>query len=160
MYKCSNCNYTAYDATNFCTHCGAPMQYVQPTPVQPNTYISSNNQTAAVYYTQARNVPLAKKIVGMILSINAFILSIVAFIYTLLLTALDGAVGFVFFLIYGAFSFPPAIIGFCMSNSNISAGDTSKMSSMGKIFGLISIIILFLCAFIGLSGLCSSLLLY
>lgn len=134
MNICPNCNLNIETATNFCPRCGADIRPAQ-NPVQPN-YV--NQVTYSPYPVEKPN--LAKKIVGMALSIFGFAFSIIIAIMSLATLALPGA-SFGITLVYSIFSLPGSIIGFNFSNEARNLGDQSKLSSTGKSLGLAGIII-------------------
>ena len=134
MNICPNCNLNIETPTNFCPRCGADVRPTQ-NPVQPN-YV--NQVTYSPYPVEKPN--LAKKIVGMALSIFGFAFSIIIAIMSLATLALPEA-SFGITLVYSIFSLPGSIIGFNFSNEARNLGDQSKLSSTGKSLGLAGIII-------------------
>lgn len=142
MSKCPNCNYTSDGDILYCPMCGAKIIKEEPVFTPPVEPISYN-------YVAHQKPNLAKKIVGMALSIEAFAVSIIAFFYVVMFGAIEGEAGFITAFIFGIINFPPAIIGLTMSNKNRELGDTSVFSRLGKIFGIISVILVSFTLFIG-----------
>lgn len=161
MYKCTNCNYSTDEVANFCPQCGTQLVEEKPVceaPVEQVTYIQPEAVQQVQYYPMPEPVKkpsLAKKIVGMALSIESFIVSIISVLYAIIFTALDGTVGFTTALTFAIFDLPPAIIGLVMSLRCINQGDRSVMSRLGKIFGIIAIALTALSILIGFVGLFS-----
>lgn len=128
MYICQKCNYSSETSSNFCPLCGNPMISHNPT-----------------YTTTAPKSYLAKKITGMVLSLNCFILAVIAGVYSLILAIIPDEVavasGLVITVYFALFGLPGSIIGLIFSNQVRNLGDTSRMSSSGKGLGLAGIII-------------------
>ncbi len=122
MFKCPKCGYLFENYIQFCPCCG--LRIVLADDSAP------------------KKVHLAKKIVGMALSIWAFIFAIICSLYTFIFSLIDGDVGITLSIVYSFFAVPPAIVGLVMSSSNMSNGDTSVFSRLGKIFGMITLIIM------------------
>lgn len=139
MYICQKCNYTSESPQNFCTLCGNQMVAVEAKTPQPDY----------IYPTPAQKPSLAKKIVGMALSIEGFIGAIVTAIYDFIFLiavlgsgeAIVGAVTITFTFIMSLIILPFAIIGLAFSNKARNLGDTSIFSRLGKTFGIAAIII-------------------
>ena len=159
MYICTKCNNTSDEAINYCPICGTKMQEVVLNSIEPVAPTYAEPQVPAyaspeIYYTPApiEKPSLAKKIVGMVLSIVSFSMSALTSLYVLmfLLSALDGEsdmgiVSMVFTVIMAMFILPGSIIGISFSSKARNLGDTSKMSGVGKGLGLAGIIILAVC---------------
>ncbi len=141
MKICTNCrNVTNDDNMNFCPLCGAPLAALQPAP-QPEV-----NQ----FYAE-ENYPkpsLGLKIAAMVLSITGFSCLFLGFFYTLIGLTEEG-VAFGMALTFSLFFLPLCIVGMVLSNKCQNAGDNSAFSRLGKIFGLIGIIIAAVSMFIG-----------
>lgn len=147
MKICTNCrNVTSDDNMNFCALCGAPLTALQPAP-QPEI-----NQ----YYPE-QNFPkpsLGLKIAAMALSISGFSFLILGFFYTLIGLVEEG-MAFGMAVAFSLFFLPLCIVGMALSNKCQNAGDNSAFSRVGKILGLIGIIIAGISLFIGFISLAS-----
>lgn len=161
MYKCTNCNYSTDEVANFCPQCGTQLVEEKPVceaPVEQVTYIQPEAVQQVQYYPMPEPVKkpsLAKKIVGMALSIESFAVSIFALLYTIMFTAIEGVAGFAMAITFAICDLPPAIIGLVMSLGCINLGDRSVMSRLGKIFGIIAIALTALTLLIGFVSLFS-----
>jgi hypothetical protein len=127
----------------------------QPAEVQtPDTYqnpvVFQNN----VIVTQPIPKPsLVKKIIGMALSIEGFVMAIITVLYSFIfiMAAIGtgepemGMVALVFTFIMAIIGLPGSIIGLVFSNKARNAGDTSAMSRIGKALGLAGIIVFAAC---------------
>lgn len=153
MYKCPNCDFKTSDAVNYCPQCGSKTVFEEPVnvsaPVEQITYAESVD-TVIVEPAPVKRVHLAKKIVGMALSAGAFIFAIIATLYTTIFSVVDGTTGFILGIVYAIMGLPPAIVGLTMSKNNANNGDTSVFSRLGKIFGIISIVLLGIGFIVGL----------
>ena len=171
MYQCTKCKHTVEYTTNYCPICGAEtvqVEYVvvsapqaptsapepqvicqpEPTPApQPNYYYAQPVQAP-----QQKKPHIAKKIVGMALSIEGFLLAVVYFFYVVFFEAFDPGMGAVMAFFGMMLTFPMSIVGLAMSNSCRNAGDTSKMTQVGKVLGIIGIGIAALYLVIGCAG--------
>lgn len=169
MYVCQNCNFESEKQINFCPQCGseviketvpvaeavvskaaapaetAPVANVHTAPVQPTPEI----------YTEppvVKKPNLAKKIVGMALSIEGFAGSIVAALYGFIGLLADAiimgsaqapaGVGFLMIFYFAIFTLPFSIVGLVFSNEARSLGDTSAFSRVGRALGIAGIIII------------------
>lgn len=161
MYICPRCNTQSEVPANFCPTCGAAMVMAatqQPdapeqTAVQQTT--PSYNPTTYTYppYQQPANRPSkAKAIVSMSLSAAGLLFAFLGFIYTSIFMAVEPEAGLVMAIVFGIFSLPLSIIGLCMASSVRRAGDTTVFSKLGRIFGIIGIIMAGLSMFIGFIG--------
>ncbi len=154
MYICPNCNAKTEEAVNFCSKCGTQMVYAEPQPIEPQP-VAPQYQPAQAYQpvpAPVKKPHIAVKIVSMALSIEGFICAILGALYTLI-GLIEPAVAFLFSLIFGMVSLPFSIIGLCLGSKCTNAGDTSVFSRLGKIFGLIGIIVAGVSLFIGLISL-------
>ncbi len=170
MYTCSKCDFKTETAINYCPECGGTMVYVQPAAQQsaeptyaPPTYsqpayTQHSSNTYAPYQdvyttpTAPKKPHLAFKIVSMALSIGGFVLALVTFFYTLF-GLIEPPVAFVFSFIFSIFYSPLSIVGLILSNKCQNAGDNSAFSKVGKILGLIGVIIYGVSLFIGVMSL-------
>lgn len=157
MNKCTNCGYATESNINFCPTCGGKIVPEAPAYTEPQTPTYTNITPVYQPYTPPRpQVSKAKKIVGMALSIAGFIFSLLALIYGLLYGLIMGAAGVFMAFYLSAFSLPLCAVGLAFSRSAINLGDTSAFSRLGKIFGLIGIILscvaMFLSFIMGVSG--------
>lgn len=118
MFKCPRCGGYIQNMIDFCPYCGTHFRY--HSHQKPN---------------------IAKRIVGMALSTYAFASSIFYLFYTLMLTATTGGDGFVTGIILAMVTLPPAIIGLVFSTGCINQGDSSALCKLGKVFGIISIVL-------------------
>ena len=128
----------------------AQPQYEQPqyqAPVQPQ-YTQYNQQYAAPVTTGPAK---AKVIIGMVLSIVGIAMAAICFFtYFSNLDYNGGAYAFGYAIGFSIFSFPAALVGLIMSNGNRNEGDTSAMSKIGKILGLVGVILSGVTLFIAL----------
>lgn len=127
--------------------------YTQPvTPPQP-TYVQPQQP---VYYqgtVAPQNQPsMALKIVSMVLSIVGLIFAAYGSLYTLIGLEEEG-MAFGMALAFGLFFSPLSIVGLCLGSKCQSAGDTSVFSRLGKILGLVGLIVAGVNLFIGIIGL-------
>lgn len=122
MFKCPQCGYVFENYVQFCPCCGLRIVLADnPAP---------------------KKVHLARKIVSMALSIGAFVFAIICSLYTFIFSIVDGDVGIALSIVYSFMAVPPAIVGLVMSVGNIRNGDRSVFSRLGKIFGMITPIIM------------------
>lgn len=153
MYICKNCNHTSETMLNFCPICGNAMVLEQPAEVQtPDTYqnpVVFQNNVIVNQPEPAKKPNLAKKIIGMALSIEGFVMAIITVLYSFIfiMAAIGtgepemGMVALVFTFIMAIIGLPGSIIGLVFSNKARNAGDTSAMSRVGKGLGLAGIIV-------------------
>lgn len=132
-------NEPAVNAPTYSQPANTPSVEYKPV-YQPATYEVPNYPRND--YNEPKKPHLAKKIVGMALSIGGFIFAIIASLYTIIFSAMDGLTGFILGIVYAIIGLPPAIIGLTMSAKNAKLGDTSAFSRLGKIFGIIAIVLL------------------
>ena len=144
---------------NFCPRCGSKMTHneyaapaetaapVQPTytePVQPTYYNPVSYSPAPV------NKPnLAKKIVGMSLSIEGFVMAMFTALFSLVAfdeSSVEMAFGMTMY--FSLFGMPGSIIGFIFSNAARNSGDTSSLSRVGRSLGLAGIIVMGISLFV------------
>ena len=146
MKICTVCKKTANDNMNFCATCGAPLAILQQEPqAQQNTYYQ------APVYNQNK-APLGLKISAMVLSISGFACLVLGFFYTLF-GLIEEGLAFGMSFAFALFFLPLCIVGFALSSKCQNAGDTSAFSRVGKILGLIGIIISAVSLFIGIVSL-------
>lgn len=144
MRICPNCNHKGEDNMNFCPLCGSQMSYVQPT-YEP--------QPTGFYPTPAPKKPhLALKIVSMSLSIYGAVMMTLGLLYTLIGLAEEG-MAFGMSFAFALFSLPMSIVGLCLASKCRDAGDTSAFSRVGKILGIVGIILSAVSLFIGFCSL-------
>ncbi len=106
----------------------------QPTPAPQSYYYAPTPEPA-------KKPHLAKKIVGMALSIEGFAAAIVCCIYTFLLEAMEPGAGAFMAVFVTIPCLPISIIGLALSNSCRKGGDTSALSRVGKVLGIIGIVL-------------------
>lgn len=161
MYICPNCNKQSEVPANFCTSCGTPMvmapdvqtpaqaAYQAPAPVQPQYY-----QPTCNYPQQPKAPSKGKAVTGMALGIAGLVFSVLGFFYLMLFSAagLAEEAGVVLSFACGFFGFPLSLVSMILSNSSRSNGDTTVFSKLGKIFGLIGVILSGLLLLIGFTG--------
>ena len=153
MYICPNCNTKTEEKVNFCFKCGTQMVYAEPQPVEPQP-TAQVQQPVYEAYQPVKKPHLALKIVAMALSIGGIVMAAIGNLYTLIgLIEPEGYLAFSFALVFGLFFSPFSIVGLCLSNKCIDAGDTSAMSRVGKILGIIGIIVAGVSLFIGIASL-------
>ena len=159
MYTCPKCNFNSESAMNFCPRCGSGMTHteyaapaetaapVQPThtaPAQPTYYNPVSYSPAPV------NKPnLAKKIVGMALSIEGFVVAMFAALFSLVAfdeSTVEMAFGMVMY--FSLLGMPGSIIGLIFSNEARNSGDTSSFSHVGRSLGLAGIIVMAISLFV------------
>lgn len=146
MKKCMNCGYATESNINFCPMCGGKLAIQEPTPVQTEVPPAVNMVPVHPVCPPAPprpKVSLAKKIVGMALSIAGFEYSLVVLIYGLYCSFLVGGIGLLVTLILVGFSIPLSAIGLSFSKAAIEAGDTSGFTRVGKIFGTLGMVLSF-----------------
>ncbi len=108
----------------------------QPTPAPQSYYYAPTPESA-------KKPHIAKKIVGMVLSIEGIILAAIFLLYVIIFIALEpsGGAGAVMAICGAISAVPYSIVGLAMSNSCRNAGDTSRMSRAGKVLGILGIIL-------------------
>lgn len=148
MYICPNCNNSTQEAINYCPKCGSRMVQEAPAPAPQYQYQQP-------VYTAAPPSK-AKSIVGMALSIAGIAMSSLASFYSLIFLMeeeLEGVAvsGILFFF----FSFPLSLVGLILSKNYINAGGTNTFSRVGKILGIIGVILASVTLFFGFASLSS-----
>ena len=126
----------------------APAAPVYQAPVQP-VY-----QQAPVYQTPAQPAyqapqqrtgidggTRAKGIVGMALGIGGFALAIIGMIYVLIGLDFGYGLSMGFAVGFGIFSLPLSIVGRILAGKSQDMGNDSKMCSVGRVLGLVGIIV-------------------
>lgn len=163
MYTCPNCNKSYDIPMNFCVVCGAPMSAQEPgsTASKPNaqaTYAESQSTTsqyvqAQPQYTQPQYVEATpvtpvvptsakvKSIVGMALSIEGLTAIPTGILYTLVFLLLHDYTGTFTGITFFLMCLPFCLVGLILSKSAINSGSTWKIAKIGKILGIIGIII-------------------
>ena len=153
MYTCPNCNHSSETPMNFCAKCGTQTVYTAPAPQAPAyeapqapAYEAPQPQYQEPIYAQPMpvnpNAPSKGKVItGMAFGIAGFALAILGFIYTLAFWDVDEGAAFGMAIGFFMFSFPASLVGLILSSKNRNAGDDSTMSKLGKIFGLIGVIL-------------------
>lgn len=173
MYQCTKCKHTVEYTTNYCPICGAETVQVEYVVVSAPQAPTSAPEPQVICQPQAESVPtpqpnyyyaqpvqepqqkkphIAKKIVAMALSIEGFALSAIYFWVVLLYKLIDPILGMFMAIFCAVVCLPMSIVGLAMSNSCRNAGDTSKMTQVGKILGIIGIGIAALYLVIGCAG--------
>jgi len=160
MYTCPKCNFKNESAMNYCPQCGSEMIYAEPIaapevaqPVQP-TYVEPIQPVHNVY-VPAPTPHLAVNIVGMALSISGLVFLAIGSLYTLI-GLIEEGLAFAMAFTFSLFFLPLSIVGLFLSNKCLNAGDTSAMSRVGKILGIIGIIVAGASLFIGFTSLIAS----
>ena len=151
MNFCPNCGQRVEETMKCCPNCGAAV-----------------NQPAPVYPMPAKpGIPgkvKAKGYVGLGLSIDALIASIIGLYFTMIFFLVSTGVyleegigmGFVttiFGWIFGAITLPVGIVGRIMCKKSMEAGNTSKACSAGAKLGLAGIILSVITLVLGIAGL-------
>ena len=144
---CSNCGAAMDASSSFCTNCGAQQtveqpQYQQPQYQQPQyeSYQTSEISTKTKVFG----------IVGFATAMFGFVFGLINFIYCCTLADLswryddEKAVCLVYAFMLIAF----AIVGVIFSNSSRNDGNESALTKLGKIFGIIAIPFIALTTFI------------
>lgn len=172
MYQCTKCKYAVEYTTNYCPLCGSetkkidkeayeaelraayvPPAYeeeIPPAPVFENPIPQEFEYRAEqVYYaprSQENKKNIAKRIIGMVLSIEGFAVGVFGIFYVLTLLSLGESIMSLSELtfmaaVYGGSSIPSAIVGLILSSSVAKSGDTSASCRLGRIFGIIGIVL-------------------
>ena len=167
MYVCFNCDYKTETQSKFCPHCGQPMAIVQrekpvtthmperPAPVRPTYTPPTYTYVPPTYYypTPARpepcEVPIGKKIVGMVLAIVGMVMAFAGFFVTAMEMDYRYGEPFTYAFAYSILSFPGSIVGLNLSNQNREDGDTSGFSMVGRVMGIIGIALMAFTMFLG-----------
>lgn len=160
MYTCPKCSFNSETAMNYCPQCGNEMVHTEPVAVQEvaapfePTYVAPIEPVQPIQnvYVPAPKPHLALKIVGMALSITGLVFLSLGALYTLIGLVEEG-LAFAMALVFALFFLPLSIVGLCLSNKCLNAGDVSAMSRVGKILGIIGIIIAGVSLFIGFTAL-------
>lgn len=161
MYICPNCKTESETKINFCPKCGSTMGEIvvtSPAPVvneQPKAPVIPAQPIVSTYTQPATQYSKAKGIVGMALSIAGLFFAFLAFVYTVALIDLEGALAFGMSIGFTIFSLPLSIVGLVLSKGNANLGDTSTFVKVGKILGLIGVILSGVALFFGFIGLMS-----
>ncbi len=143
MYTCSKCGFTNNSELNFCPMCGAQVVSKQNTTEQPIESASG---------TTVKKPHLAFKIISMVLSIEGFYAAYVTLILTLV-GLIQQPFSFEFSVGFSLFYAPLSVVGLIFSNKCRNAGDNLAFSKVGKILGLIGIILYGVSLFIGVMSL-------
>ncbi len=157
MRYCPNCQTQFDDSMVFCSNCGTAL--VQQ--AQPNYYQQPQPQPGVIY---PQPVPVdhtkpskARTIVGMIMSLCGLeggAVSLILFMWLgffgALFQLIDGStegqivmsgLSTFYSVFFAIFSLPFSIIGLTMSKRSIAMGSQSKMCKVGRITGIIGLII-------------------
>ena len=171
MYICPNCKTTSDTKINFCPKCGsamgeivmadpAPAAVEQPVAAEQPVVVAEQPVVTAqpvinyapivpTYEQPAPQYSKAKSIVGMVLSIVGLFFAFLGFIYTAAAIDIDEEIGFAMSFAFSFFSFPLSIVGIILSKGNANLGDTSAFVKVGKILGIIGLILAGIMAFLG-----------
>ncbi len=123
----------------------APVQQQYTQPQYQQQYAPVTNQTVNAGPSKA------KVIIGMVLSIVGLAMAFICFVsYFSNLDYNGGAYAFGYAFGFSIFSFPAALVGLIFSKNNRNEGDISAMSMIGKILGLVGVILSGVTLFIGL----------
>ena len=174
MYTCPNCNKSYDIPMNFCVVCGAPMSAQEPgsTASKPNaqaTYAESQSTTsqyvqAQPQYTQPQYVEATpvtpviptsakvKSIVGMALAIEGLASIAVGLFYTAIFLLASGYFTFMYGLMFCLVCTPFSLVGLILSNNAINSGSTWKMAKIGKILGIVGLILCGVTFFVAIVG--------
>ena len=142
-----------YEPSTYQTSAYSPSAYQQPTdtPVyQQPTYPPSPYAQPSDYAvpTPPAAPSKAKSIVGLILGISALATGVTGLLCTIFFTALAASgqeveemsiFGITYGFMFMLSALPPAIIALVMSQKSIKAGNTAKISQLGKTFGIIGL---------------------
>ncbi len=148
MLICQKCGQTLMDGTRFCTNCGTAVEYVnqQVNQAQP-TYTATAQPVPPAYNAAPTITPgtRVKGFVGMGLAIEGIFGAFIAFIYSIIaLSTYDYNVseGFAAITIFLCFiQLATSIAGFVLSNISRNSGFANAATMVGKILGLIAIIL-------------------
>ena len=140
MNKCTNCNYTTENSVNFCPMCGGRMvaqeTAYQPAPPQHIVPLAYESRTVST------NKPnKAKMIVGMALAIDSFATAIIMFFYVIALADLFPELGLTYAFVFALINLPIGIVGLVLSKDTTDGYNTPIFCRLGKIFGLIAVIL-------------------
>lgn len=156
MNICPNCQKITDENIKFCSVCGTKMVTLNDNnssveePEQP-VYDPLYNAQPAYYEQYSYSTPSSvtvsepgkvKKIIGFILSIGGFVLSIFSVLYCL--TTLGTGYGldaFIYGFSYGIEGLALSIVGNVLSNKSIKEGNQTKMAKRGVTFSTIGIIL-------------------
>lgn len=149
----------------------APAYAQAQTPAQPSSDIPAyavqpQFEPAAPAFTAAqptsiscepeKKVPLGKVIAGMALSIGGVVMASLAALVTLATLAEDAEIAFGMSIVYGGFfGFPLSLVGLILSKGAVNAGSKSSMAKVGKILGLVGVILSAVSLGLGFIGLMS-----
>ena len=133
MNKCTNCGYTTDNNINFCPMCGGK--------VEAEVFATQQIVVAPTYSEPVQKPNKAKMIVGMALSIESFITAIVMFFYVGVFSAILPEMGLIYGIVFAVINLPIGIVGLSLSKDTTNGRDTPIFCRLGKIFGLISVIL-------------------
>lgn len=152
MYTCPYCKKTSELLGSFCPWCGAPVAADQNDRQQApdNAYYNQPMYPHQPYAPQQGTPSKAMAIVSMALAAAGLFFSVFSFFYTIIFAMVDAAVGFGMSIGFGFFSIPLSLVGFILAIKARNAGNTTVFSKLGKIFGLIGLILSAFSVFIGL----------
>jgi len=101
------------------------------------------------YEQPAPQYSKAKSIVGMVLSIVGLFFAFLGFVYTAAAIDVEEELAFAFSFVFSFLSFPLSIVGLILSKGNANLGDTSAFVKVGKILGIIGLVLAGIMAFLG-----------
>lgn len=93
------------------------------------------------FIPRPRKVNRATGIIGMVISSIGLYFAVLGFIYVLIYASLSGAFSFSAAIGCGIFSLPLSVVGYIFSRSSANSGNFSIFSRLGKLFGLIGMIL-------------------
>lgn len=123
-----------------------------PVAAEP-TYQPPFYQQPPQYAVQVNPPSKAKAITGMALSAAGLAFAFMGFLYTLIFMMVDGAAGLGMSIGFGIFSLPLSLVGLIISGNNRNAGDRTVFSKIGKILGIVGVILSGVSFLIGFAGL-------
>lgn len=152
MSYCSKCGTPIEPNERFCRGCGAPLAAEAPAApaYQPDYNDYSYNQPAYSYeQPQVSGGTKAGGFVGMGLGIGGFFFALLGFIYTIIGLEIDEVMSFSMAFAFSIFSLPLSIIGMSLSSKSRNAGNTSAVCTVGKVFGIIGLVLTCVMLFVG-----------
>lgn len=175
MFTCPNCNKTYDIPMNFCIVCGTPMaaaaatppptaeptvqtqyaeqQYAPPQPVQVQPqYVRPQYANVTPEKPVIPTSAKVKSIVGMALAIEGLASIAVGLLYTAIFLLASGYFSFMYGLMFCLVCTPFSLVGLILSNNAINSGSTWKMAKIGKILGIVGLILCGVTFFVAIVG--------
>ena len=151
MFICKNCGQIYGQSANFCSICGGQVvEQLTPVTENPVNYYAPVTPATPVIPVGAR----VKGIIGMVLGIEGFITALIFAVYGLCFAAITafggsydaeagmlGTLYSVLWIVYTCIPLAMGIAGYILSKSAKTGGYISKITSSGKIFNMLTIIL-------------------